>query len=321
MKNIRRCSALMVLWASLGISPVAQAWGCQGHEIVALLAEQHLNPHARATVAQILAASPVSPELHRFCRESGLDPFVDSSTWADDERSIRPDTAGWHFIDIPRGAPRGELAPYCLPPAGCLTRAIAEQLAVLGSAGASPQARAEALRYIIHFVGDLHQPLHTTTNDDRGGNCVPVRFFDRAPEQTNAAREDYRPNLHGIWDTDIIEHFAHGQRLEQMAEELESQFQSQMVVWQSQPVDVAAWAWESHQVAEDVAYGDLPTPVAVETPRPVNSCADDDHISLRMLKLNEQIGEQYQRAAEAAIQQQLAKAGARLAAVLNSLWP
>ncbi len=55
---------------------------------------------------------------------------------------------------------------------------------------ASAQAQAEALRYLIHFVGDLHQPLHTTTNDDRGGNCVPVAFFDREPEKTNPLRED-----------------------------------------------------------------------------------------------------------------------------------
>jgi hypothetical protein len=61
--------------------------------------------------------------------------------------------------------------------------------------------------------------------------------------------------------------------------------------------------------------------IAIETPRPVDSCADDDHISTRMLHLNENLADDYQRAAAPAVQEQLAKAGIRLAALLNSLWP
>ena len=68
-------------------------------------------------------------------------------------------------------------------------------------------------------------------------------------------------------------------------------------------------------------YGDLPNTIAVEKPREVHTCADADHISTRMLKLHEQIGEQYETAAESAVKEQLAMAGARLAAVLNSIWP
>jgi S1/P1 Nuclease len=272
-------------------------------------------------VMQILAASAISQDLRRYCGDTGLDAFVDSSTWADDERSVRPDTGGWHFIDIPRGAPKGDIAQYCARAEGCVTNAIAEQLAVLRNSSASAQARADALRYVIHFVGDLHQPLHTTTNDDRGGNCVPVAFFDRAPEQTNPAKEDYRPNLHGIWDTDIIEHFAHGRTAQQIADELDRKFKAQIPTWKSEPVDVAAWAWEAHEVAENVVYGDLPNKVATEKPQKVNTCADDNHISTRMLNLQEQIGDAYESPAESVVQEQLAKAGARLAAVLNSLWP
>lgn len=81
-----------------------------------------------------------------------------------------------------------------------------------------------------------------------------------------------------------------------------------------------AWAWESHEVAERVVYGNLPTELAVEKPVQVRTCADDDHISTRMLKLNEQIGANYDAEAGPVIQEQLAKAGVRLAAVLNSVW-
>ena len=202
-----------------------------------------------------------------------------------------------------------------------MTSAITEQLAVLRNNSARAQARADALRYVIHFVGDLHQPLHTTTNDDRGGDCVPVAFFNQAPVETNPAKEEYRPNLHSVWDTDIIEHYAHGRTAQQSAAELERKFKVQIPAWESESVNVEAWAWEGHDMAENVVYGDLPNEIAVEKPREVNTCADDDHISTRMLTLHEQIGNDYESAAEAAVQEQLAKAGARLAAVLNSVWP
>ena len=67
--------------------------------------------------------------------------------------------------------------------------ALASQLVILRDPTATPQARADALRYIIHFVGDIHQPLHDTTNNDRGGNCVPVAFFGHAPRETNPTSE------------------------------------------------------------------------------------------------------------------------------------
>ncbi len=186
---------------------------------------------------------------------------------------------------------------------------------------ATPQQKADALSYLIHFVGDLHQPLHATTNNDLGGNCVPVAFDGRAPEKTNAESDTYRPNLHGVWDTDIIEHFTKGDTPGQAADELENKFKAQIATWKAEPVDLTAWVWESHRIAEDTVYGRLPLKVPVETPREVHSCAGDDHVSARMLKLHEQLGDAYVTAAEAAIQEQLAKAGVRLADVLNSLWP
>jgi len=222
VNNCRLICSVLVLFAAVSLTPPSWGWGCKGHQVVALIAERHLNPHARMMVAEILDASPITSDLHRFCGESGLDAFADSSTWADDERGIRPDTAGWHFLDIPRGVTKGDIAQYCASSSGCVTSAITDQLTVLRNPAASVQARAEALRFIIHFVGDLHQPLHTTTNDDRGGNCVPVAFFGQTPAETNPTKEDYRPNLHGIWDSDIIEHFAHGRTAQQIADELDS---------------------------------------------------------------------------------------------------
>jgi len=307
---------------SLGFAFVssAQAWGCKGHQVIAFVAEERVNAHARTMVAQILEGTPISRDLRRFCGNSGLDAFADSSTWADDERTVRPETADWHFIDIPRGVTKANLDQYC-PPTGCVTQAILTQLAVLRDAKASPQARGDALRFLIHFVGDLHQPLHASTNNDLGGNCVPVAFFGSAPQETDRAHESYRPNLHGVWDVDILERFSQGKTPTQIGAELQDKFKKQLAAWQSEKMDLNAWAWESHEAAEKTVYGKLPSKIAVETPKPVKTCADDGHISTQMLKLNEAIGDGYQGAAAPVVEERLAKAGARLAAVLNALWP
>ena len=320
VKIIRFGFPMFLLLGVFTSAPSAWAWGCKGHEVVALIAEKHLSAHAQAMVTQILEAWPISPDLKRFCRETGLDPFADSSTWADDDRTVRPETAGWHFLDIPRGAVKGDISPYC-PPSGCVTSAIAKQLAVLRNLNATAQERADALRFVIHFIGDLHQPLHTTTNDDRGGNCTPLGFFGREPEETNKDHEDYRPNLHGVWDTDILEKFSTGQTPQQIADEIQATFSRQMASWLATPADVSAWVWESHEVAEDVVYGRLPVKILIENPQEVSSCADDNHISTRMLNLHEELSDPYENAAAPAVREQLVKAGMRLAAMLNELWP
>ena len=312
--------ARLLFVVAAGLAPSAWGWGCTGHQVVAVIAEKHLNPRARDMVAQILAAGPIDPALRRYCGANTLDAFADSSTWADDQRSVQPATAGWHYIDIPRGVATGDLAPYCPPSTSCITSAIDVQMAILRNSNASAQARADALRYIIHFFGDLHQPLHATSNNDLGGNCVPVSFFGAAPQEKNVAKESYAPNLHGIWDTDILERFADGKTPQQFADEMGIRFKTRIPAWLRERVDVVSWAWESHQVAEDSVYGALPRKVAIETPVEVNACSDDQHISTRMLNLHEEIGADYEAAAEGAIQEQLTKAGIRLAAALNAEW-
>ncbi len=327
--------ATLIAFAALAAVPSAWGWGCKGHEIVALIAEAHLNSHARAIAFKILGDGPISSLLSRYCKDPGLDAFVDSSTWADDERTIAPDTAPWHFIDIPRGAPKSSIAQFCPPQeglpgrrlvepgrsGGCVTSALANQMKILRDPNSTAQARADALRYIIHFVGDIHQPLHDATNNDRGGNCVPVAFFAHAPRETNPTQESYAPNLHEVWDVEIIDRFLNGQTQEAAAANLNRQFRAKIPAWQSKPADFTSWAWESHQKAESIAYGRLPVKIAIETPRPIESCADDDHISTRMLHLNENLGAAYQDAAAPVVREQLARAGIRLAALLNSVWP
>ena len=243
------------------------------------------------------------------------------STWADDIRTQHPETGPWHYVDIPLGTTRREVEKFCDLKESCVTRAITDQLAILRSSEADPQKRADALRFLIHFVGDLHQPLHATTNNDQGGNCVPVAFFDALPQLRNPQTESYAPNLHGVWDTNILAKATEGKAVEQVASDLDQSFRRKIARWQKGSADIDAWAWESYQLATKKVYGKLPARIPAEAPQPVMSCADDNHISARMLKLNEHLDEPYQNTAAPIVRQRLAQAGARLALLLNQLWP
>jgi hypothetical protein len=210
---------------------------------------------------------------------------------------------------------------YCDPKEGCVTRAIAAQLAVLRSSDATPQKRGDALRFVIHFAGDIHQPMHGTTNNDQGGNCVPVAFFDMPPQLRTPQTESYAPNLHAVWDTNILARATSGQTVEQVAADLDRSFGKKIARWKKGNADIDAWAWESYEFALKDAYGKLPVSIPVETPQSIANCADDDHVSARMLKLDERLSDSYQNNAVPIVRERLTQAGARLALLLNQLWP
>jgi hypothetical protein len=312
--TLRLCTAVVVM---LGAVPSASAWGCKGHQVVALIAERHLDHRAREMAAQLLAAAPAHPDLRHSCPEVG-DWLADASTWADDIRHVRPDTAPWHFIDVPRGVADSDLVKYCPLRSGCITSALADELRTLRDPSQTPEARAEALRFLIHFVGDIHQPLHASTNNDLGGNCVPVTFFGRMPAPLNPQTAVFVPNLHEVWDVEIIERFSTGESARDVAAKLDQKFYGPISTWQAQAADFDAWVRESHGLAETIVYGRLPHPLPIEPPRAMTACAASDVRA--KLKIDENLGDDYQNAATPVVEQQLAKAGARLAALLNSLW-
>jgi hypothetical protein len=300
------CLALLVLpWP-------ASAWGCKGHQTVALIAERQLTPEARQLVEKLLAENPVDPRLRRYCGNASRDLLLDASTWPDDVRNDLKN-GPWHYIDIPRGAPRGPVAPFC-GAGGCVTKVIADELAILKDRNADPHKRADAVRYLIHFVGDLHMPLHATTNNDEGGNCDPVRYFRRLPQEH---RNSFTPNLHSLWDSAILERDMEGADPSEYADSLVELFASDFSKWQSAGIHVDDWAWESHDLAESVVYGALTPKVPVEPPVAVHSCTDANNIGERMMQLHLYVGQSYQEAAAPVIQKQLALAGVRLAMILN----
>jgi hypothetical protein len=301
----------------------AWPWGCEGHQAVAMIAEQHMTKHALEAANKLLQSAPIDPTLPRYCSSQGLDLLADSSTWADDLRKVRPEASPWHYIDIPRDAPRrAGITPEACPAAtGCVTTALAHQMELLRSEATDPRTRADALRFVIHFVGDLHQPLHCVSNNDLGGNCVPVDFFGAPPVEKNPQYETYAPNLHAVWDSGLVLRVKGPETVEQWAAALDRQFRAQAGAWEKAGVKVEDWAWEGHALADAVVYADLPVAVPVEKPLLVKGCSDDEHVSTRLLNLHEKISQPYADAAAPVIRLQIAKAGVRLAMILNQIWP
>jgi hypothetical protein len=294
-------------------------WGCDGHRIVALVARAHLTPRVSRAVDRLLRESPVQTAPNRYCADTPKDPMAAVASWADDVRR-RQNNGAWHYIDIPRTAKRQKgIAEWCPPlapaagrktAAGCVAGAIEYFAKVLGDQSQSAADRAAALRYLIHFTGDIHQPLHAIDDSDQGGNCIPVRFETRKGTA----------NLHSVWDSLLLQREMRAGRFrgaEAFAAALDSRFASLFRSLARERVnDPGAWAWQSNAVARRVAYGDLEPAVPSVSPRSHVTCAGRRK-SVATLHLI--VGERYFAKAGPVIDKQLARAGFRLARLLNSI--
>lgn len=167
-------AALSLLWAS-----DALAWGRGGHRGVCLTAWAQMTEPTRAAVLELLEIETA-------------DQFAESCYWADEVRPKRPQTGPWHYINIPEDARSIDLERDCPLPASCVVREVERQTEILKSA--VPKAeRAEALKFLAHFIGDLHQPLHVGFKEDRGGNEIALTFLGR------------KTNMHALWDWGLLE--------------------------------------------------------------------------------------------------------------------
>jgi nuclease S1 len=303
----------------------AIAWGCDGHQAIAYIAERLLAPSTLAAATATLTASPVDPGLKRFCDPVTGDLIADGATWADDYRTVDAKTFGWHFINVPRPVTltAANESTYC-PKGDCVVDAIVAQFRALRTSG-DALVRANALRFVVHFVGDLHQPLHATTNGDRGGNCVPVTYYDRVPQESPSGNADFSPNLHSVWDSSTIHTLMTRKGLaggRALADYVVAQHALPAAVSAQTPSKsvVAAWASGSHEIGQTVVYSRLPVPVAIEPASAVtlSSCADNNDVVRRMLAKHETIDAHYEQATVPRIVDQMRLAGMRLAAVLKA---
>ena len=205
---VTRAAVSVVMLSSAG---PAFAWGPAAHDAVARVAAQRLTPAAQKEVSSLLGAQSMS----------------DVAVWADEVRNTtHTQTTSWHFTNIPLTSAGFSRSRDCQ--GNCIVAAIERQLATLQDRTRPRVQRQEALKFLIHFIGDLHQPLHAADSRDRGGN-------DRSVAPIGGAT-----NLHAAWDSSFVERLFGG---------LQTQRESDLVTG-----TFADWANESLRLARDLVY-------------------------------------------------------------------
>jgi hypothetical protein len=172
-RALRTLTAVLIVG---GLAETALAWGPTGHRATARVAERHLSPAAARAVADLLG-----PEALAYV-----------ATWADEIRS-EPEwekADSWHWVTVPDGQTYESAAKNA---SGDVLEAIARVESTIADRSAPRPARGQAIKWLAHLIGDLHQPLHVGRGEDRGGNETMVLWFG-APS-----------NLHLVWDRQIIE--------------------------------------------------------------------------------------------------------------------
>ena len=282
--------ALVALSICLARPMPARAWGDEGHEIVAAIARAYLTPTAKKRINALLKSDPdtlTQPTL------------APAATWADRYREAniegsRLATRQWHFADVELSNPDLHAACFGFPaiqqgiPASrgpaqdCVVNKILAFAAELENPATPLAEQIVALKFLLHFVGDLHQPLHLSDDHDRGGNDKRV------------SAEGFKAGtLHHFWDTEFVERL--GANPTRVATALRRQIsQTHIQAWsQGGPME---WAMETFALGRDHAYGKLP---------PAN-----ERGSYRLT-------DAYIDMAVHDVANQLSKAGVRLAVLLN----
>jgi hypothetical protein len=181
------------------------ALGSEGHRIVAEIAEQYLTPDTARQVRELLGIENATS-------------LADVANWADQIRGQRRETASWHVVDIPISGPGYDARRAC-PRGDCVVAKIKEFTAELQDGSLPARERLEALKFVVHFVADVHQPLHASDNSDRGGNEIHVEFLR------------HQTNLHAVWDTSILAPTVNG----------DERGYALRLALQITPTDVRAW--------------------------------------------------------------------------------
>jgi hypothetical protein len=253
------------------VPAVALGWSAPGHRIIAAIAEEHLTPRARQFVAEMVGDVPISaPEI---------------AAWADAQRNRA--TRSWHYANIPLTAGRYDAARDC-PDGNCIVAAIDRAISDLADSK-SLLRRADGLRWLVHLVGDIHQPLHVGDPWDRGGNTFRIRL----------GRRKQPSHLHRVWDDDVVKPLLrrYGD-LSSAARGLAAAVMPADAIRWTRDLDVAHWAGESSQEARAI-YAELdrkPTDATILT-----------------------LPRDYAEAEQQRVERQLQRAGVRLAALLDRI--
>lgn len=216
-------AVLLLAIAALPAPPApAPFWGVNGHRAIGTVAAGLLTPAATTRVQALLGDSTLA----------------DVSVWADNIRPTLPETGPWHYVNVPIAGGPYRRDRDC-PRHDCVIEAIGFWERILADRAAPRGARIEALKYLVHLIGDLHQPLHVGDNQDRGGNDALVTFLDRGEQR-----------LHSVWDSGLFA--AAGWTEDALITATRARATAQRDQWRrGRTVD---WAEESRRLARDHGY-------------------------------------------------------------------
>jgi hypothetical protein len=223
----RQLVSLLLLVCFSAFNPIpANAWGPNGHRIVAIIAARHLKPKTKKAIEDILGKDVTLASV---------------ANYADAIRNSKPETKNFHYVDIPKDATNYVESRDCkdTEKGDCVIKALERFSKQVVDQNESLASRRFALKFIVHLVGDLHQPLHCADNHDVGGNNVSVTWFGKST------------NLHKVWDSAIINEAELSD--DEFADALDDELTDQQVA-AIENGTVLSWVLESHKAAHDFAY-------------------------------------------------------------------
>jgi len=284
---LRLLGVLLVFWVLPGS---ACAWGGEGHRMVGAIADRLLKPEARRHVLALLEDDRLADG-----QPSGRRTLAEIANWADEikDRSWGRRRGAWHYDNIPL-CEVADASLYC-PKGSCASAQLSRHLRMLAAATQPLRRRTRALKWVVHLVGDIHQPLHAATHHDRGGNTVKVSFFGQRDDPPHAAI-----NLHAIWDLHMVRRLILDRGGERAIVSAGIRAKDE-AAWEQG--SISDWVNESHALAATVVYRMLP--VAFSCSRGIAGVLPIDQ-------------EYYARTAPV-VESQIRKAGIRLARVLNEV--
>ncbi len=297
---------LSLVLASALLQPV-YGWGVIGHRVIARIAASKITDEG--VRARVLAA--LDGEEAPACTGQDLgERLACISSWADDvRRTTMRFTANWHFVDIPMRESAYVEARDCRATTrgDCLINAVIRQRAVLMNAGSPPQARAEAVKFLVHLIGDLTQPLHCITDGDAGGNGKVATWFGESDWEYG------HWNLHSVWDDGMPRRSTTPGKNLAGTRGVDIPYTAILLKRAQPPTQGAftaehliAWSVESHNLAVVQAYGMLPEPKQGKLDGP-------EHTD----RLFYDLGPEYLARNLPTVELQLQRAGQRLADLLN----
>lgn len=295
----RRLAAAVLAATLLLPAPAAFAYGAYAHQAVAGLALRHLTPAARTALDDLIAP-------YNFY-DFNISSWPDFIRGDKDYDAKYPNNRAWHFIDFDASAPYRDGVPFAIqdPDPVNLAAAISRVQRVLANPRASRSARFDALRFLVHFLGEVHQPFHCISRDnDLGGNNIPVRSFQGRNARNTARQARARGDrlcLHSVWDDEMFEEYRRGRYVYSTVLSLDARIPRRLArTWLAgSPRD---WAIESYWVARRYGYS-----FADGTPLPSYWGTDDLDLT----------PENYIDSRLPLLQTLLQKAGIRLAHLLN----